>query len=379
MQDARRQLPIGDYQVETRWSFTRIFNVDLSILLAVTALAGYGLIVLYSAAGQDFTLLARQIRFYVLGYVLMFLAANIPINWYARWSPFLYFGGVLLLILVLLAGDGAKGAQRWLTIGGFRFQPSELIKLVLPMYVSLYLAKQVLPPGLRQIALSLLIMFVPTFLILSQPDLGTAILLIGSSSFVLFVSGIGWWYVISAFLTLMLSSIPLWFYVLKDYQKQRILTLLDPESDKLGAGWNIIQSKTAIGSGGWSGKGWLTGTQSQLDFLPESHTDFIIAVLAEDFGLRGVIVLLLIYSFLILRGLWIAFHAQSSFGRMLASGIAMTFFIYVFVNMSMVAGLLPVVGVPLPLFSLGGTSLVTLLVSLGVLMAVGGDKHVFDR
>ena len=379
MQDVQRQLPLERKSTSSRFDVTKILNIDLPIMLIVLMLTVYGSVVLYSASGKDVDLLFRQFKFYLLGYVVMVFSANIPINWYARWSPLLYSVGVLLLFAVFFFGDGAKGAQRWLKIGDFRFQPSELIKLVLPMFVGLYLSKQILPPRLPNLVLCLLVILVPTILILLQPDLGTSILVFSSSAFVLFMAGIGWWYVSGAFVSLALGSIPLWLYVLKDYQKQRILTLLDPESDKLGAGWNIIQSKTAIGSGGWSGKGWLAGTQSQLDFLPESQTDFIIAVLAEEFGLRGVLILLILYLFLILRGLWIAFHAESSFGRLLAGGIAMTFFIYVFVNMGMVAGLLPVVGVPLPLFSVGGTSVVTLLFSIGILMAVGGDKRVFGK
>ena len=379
MQDVQRQLPTEGPSYSRRSAAITILNIDLPIFLTVLALTIYGSIVLYSASGRDFDLVFRQFKFYLLGYAVMIFSANIPLNWYARWSLLLYCTGVLLLVLVFFFGDGAKGAQRWLKIGGFRFQPSELIKVILPMFVGLYLSRQVFPPKPLNLFVCLIIMLIPTILILLQPDLGTSILVISSSALVLFMSGIGWWYVLAAVVSVTLGSIPLWLYVLKDYQKQRILTLFDPESDKLGAGWNIIQSKTAIGSGGWSGKGWLAGTQSQLDFLPESQTDFIIAVLAEEFGLRGVLILLLLYLCLIFRGLWIAFHAQSSFGRLLAGGIAMTFFIYVFVNMGMVAGLIPVVGVPLPLFSLGGTSIVTLLVSMGILMAVGGDKRVFGK
>ncbi len=379
MQDIQRQLPFERQNESRRPASIRVLNIDLPIMLTVLVLTIYGSIVLYSASGKDLDLVLRQLKFYALGYTMMIGSANIPINWYARWSPFLYYSGILLLIAVLFFGDGAKGAQRWLKIGGFRFQPSELIKLVLPMFIGLYLSRQVLPPKLLNLVLCLFVILAPTILILLQPDLGTSILVISSGAFVLFMSGIGWWYVFAAFLSVTLGSIPLWLYVLKDYQKQRILTLLDPESDKLGAGWNIIQSKTAIGSGGWAGKGWLAGTQSQLDFLPESQTDFIIAVLAEEFGLRGVLILLILYLCLIFRGFWIAFHAESSFGRLLAGAISMTFFIYVFVNMGMVAGLLPVVGVPLPLFSMGGTSIVTLLLSIGILMAVGGDKRVFGK
>ena len=211
---------------------------------------------------------------------------------------------------------------------------------------------------------------------LRQPDLGTALLIAASGLFVLFMAGIGWRYVFGAVVVAVSSAWPAWQFVLKDYQKQRILTMFNPDSDKLGAGWNIIQSKTAIGSGGWTGKGWLHGTQSHLDFLPESHTDFIIAVLAEEFGLRGVLILLGLYLLILLRGFWIGVQAQTSFGRMIAGSLTLTFFVYIFVNMGMVAGLLPVVGVPLPLVSAGGTSVVTLMAGFGILMAVSTERRM---
>ena len=223
---------------------------------------------------------------------------------------------------------------------------------------------------------ALALVFIPAALILQQPDLGTSLLIAASGLFVLFMAGIGWRYIVGAVVLAIASAWPAWMFVLKDYQKQRILTMLNPESDKLGAGWNIIQSKTAIGSGGWAGKGWMNGTQSQLDFLPESHTDFIIAVLAEEFGLRGVLMLMGIYLLILLRGFWIGVQAQSSFGRMMAGSLTLTFFVYIFVNMGMVAGLLPVVGVPLPLVSAGGTSVVTLMAGFGILMAVSTEKRM---
>jgi rod shape determining protein RodA len=222
---------------------------------------------------------------------------------------------------------------------------------------------------------ALCLLGLPAALILLQPDLGTALLIAASGLFVLFMAGIGWRYIGGAVLLAIASAWPAWLFVLKDYQKRRILTMLNPESDKLGAGWNIIQSKTAIGSGGWEGKGWMQGTQSQLDFLPESHTDFIIAVLAEEYGLRGVLVLMSLYLLILLRGFWIGMRAQSSFGRMMAGSLTLTFFVYIFVNMGMVAGLLPVVGVPLPLVSAGGTSVVTLMAGFGILMSISTEKR----
>jgi rod shape determining protein RodA len=334
------------------------------------ALTGLGLVVLYSASGKQLGAVIRQGQYFLLAYGVMFIAAQVDLQRYQRWTPWLYPLAVALLVAVMFVGVGAKGAQRWLEIAGFRFQPSEILKLVMPLTIAWYLASRSLPPRFKYVLASLVLVSLPSTLILLQPDLGTALLIAASGLFVLFMAGIGWRYIFGAMVLAVISSWPAWMYGLKDYQKQRILTLLNPESDKLGAGWNIIQSKTAIGSGGWEGKGWLKGTQSQLDFLPESHTDFIIAVLAEEFGLRGVLVLLAVYLLIILRGFWIAVNAGSNFGRMVAGSLTLTFFVYIFVNMGMVAGLLPVVGVPLPLVSAGGTSVVTLMAGFGVLMAV---------
>jgi rod shape determining protein RodA len=306
----------------------------------------------------------------------MLMAAQIGLQRYERWAPWLYGVGVASLIAVVFVGVGAKGAQRWLEIAGFRFQPAEIMKLVVPLTLAWYLSERILPPRLKYIIGSLVLLGVPAVLILRQPDLGTALLIAASGLFVLFMAGISWRFIFGAVVMAIMSAWPAWQFVLKDYQKQRILTLLSPESDKLGAGWNIIQSKTAIGSGGWEGKGWLNGTQSQLDFLPESHTDFIIAVLAEEFGLRGVLFLVGIYLLILLRGFWIGIHAQTSFGRMMAGSLTLTFFVYIFVNMGMVAGLLPVVGVPLPLVSAGGTSVVTLMAGFGILMAISTQDRM---
>jgi rod shape determining protein RodA len=321
----------------------------------------------------------RQGRYFLVAYVVMICGAQISLLRYMRWAPWLYLLGVGTLVAVMFFGVGAKGAQRWLSIGGFRFQPSEIMKLVVPMAIAWYLAERTLPPRFVFVLVSLGLVGLPAALILQQPDLGTALLIAASGLFVLFMAGIGWRYIFGAALLAVASAWPAWMFVLKDYQKQRILTMLDPESDKLGAGWNIIQSKTAIGSGGWQGKGWLHGTQSRLDFLPESHTDFIIAVLAEEHGLRGVLLLVSLYLLILLRGFWIGVRAQSSYGRMMAGSLTLTFFVYVFVNMGMVAGLLPVVGVPLPLVSAGGTSVVTLMAGFGILMAVSTEKRMVSQ
>jgi len=371
----RLELPGESVDLSRRTPLALRLHLDIPLLLLLLALTGFGLVVLYSASGKQLDAVIRQGQYFVLAYVVMFAAAQIDLKSYQRWAPLFYPVAVALLVAVMFVGVGAKGAQRWLEVAGFRFQPSEILKLVMPLTIAWYLASRSLPPRFKYVLACLLLVGLPSALILLQPDLGTALLIAASGLFVLFMAGIGWGYIIGALVLAVLSSWPIWMYLLKDYQKQRILTLLNPESDKLGAGWNIIQSKTAIGSGGWEGKGWLNGTQSQLDFLPESHTDFIIAVLAEEFGLRGVLVLLALYLLIVLRGFWIGVNASSNFGRMVAGSLTLTFFVYIFVNMGMVAGLLPVVGVPLPLVSAGGTSVVTLMASFGVLMAVAtGDR-----
>ena len=380
MGDYVRQMPHqGSQDLARPPSTSSRLHIDIPLLLLLLALTGYGLFVLYSASGQNMGAVVRQGRYFLVAYVIMILGAQVSLQRYMRWAPWLYLIGVGTLLAVMFFGVGAKGAQRWLSIGGFRFQPSEIMKLVVPMAVAWYLADRVLPPRLNFVAVSLALVGLPALLILQQPDLGTALLIAASGLFVLFMAGIGWSYILGAVGLAAASAWPAWQFVLKDYQKQRILTMLDPESDKLGAGWNIIQSKTAIGSGGWDGKGWLKGTQSQLDFLPESHTDFIIAVLAEEHGLRGVLMLMGLYLLILLRGFWIGLRAQTSFGRMMAGSLTLTFFVYIFVNMGMVAGLLPVVGVPLPLVSAGGTSVVTLMAGFGILMAVSTEKPMVAR
>jgi rod shape determining protein RodA len=310
------------------------------------------------------------------GFVAMFVLAQFDAKTLQRWTPWAYLAGVLLLVAVDIAGIGAKGAQRWLEIPGLpRFQPSELMKLVMPLMVASFLAATVLPPRLLQVCVTLLIVLLPTALVLVQPDLGTAVLIAAAGIIVLFLAGLGWRYLLVVVLALATAAPVLWRFVLYDYQKQRILTMLDPESDKLGAGWNIIQSKTAIGSGGVVGKGWLQGTQSHLDFLPEGHTDFIIAVLAEEWGFQGVILLLMLYLALIGRALWISLRAQDTFSRLSTGGLSLTFFVYIVVNMGMVSGLLPVVGVPLPLVSQGGTALISLLAGFGIIMSVATERR----
>lgn len=352
-----------------------IVKLDPWLLLLLLTLCSIGFVTLTSAVDGDPGVLLRQSVYLGLGFVVMVVAAQIPIYIYSRWAPWFYLVGILALFLVLLMGTGAKGARRWISLGAFRFQPSEIMKLAVPLTVAWYLAKRTLPPNPKYVAATQILVATPAFLIFMQPDLGTAILVATAGLLVLFLSGLSWRYVGFALILLVSALWPLWAYFLRDYQKQRVLTLFNPESDRLGAGWNIIQSKTAIGSGGWSGKGYLEGTQALLDFLPESHTDFIIAVLAEEQGFRGILALILVYLLICLRCLWISYNASSMYGRLVGASITMTFFVYIVVNMGMVAGILPVVGVPLPLVSRGGTSIVTLLAGFGILMAISQDKR----
>ncbi len=352
---------------------SRAMHVDTPLLLLLLALCGIGLTVLYSASGESIFYVKRQATFMLFGLIVMIAFAQLKPRFWERWSLFIYTAGLLSLVLVLFFGVGAKGAQRWLDFGVTRFQPSELMKLAVPLMVSAYLSNRYLPPSFKHILAATLATMLPVFLVAHQPDLGTSVIIFSSGFFAIFLAGLGKRYLISTGL-LVIAAIPiLWFYVLLDYQKQRVLTLLSPEQDKLGAGWNIIQSTTAIGSGGWNGKGWTEGTQSQLNFLPESHTDFIIAVLAEEFGLIGVMTLMLVYLLVIARCMFIAINAQTMFSRLVAGTIGLTFFVYIFVNMGMVSGILPVVGAPLPFISYGGSAIVTLFIGFGILMAISTE------
>ena len=354
-------------------------HLDVVLLIPVLAIAAMGLFVLFSASDGDWNTVNRQIRNFVVGFGVLLVVAQVRLDTLERWAPALYLAALLLLLMIPFFGVGAKGAQRWLSLGVIRFQPSEIMKIAMPLVVAAWIVRHGLPPRLGVTVVALLMIALPAAAIAVQPDLGTAILVAASGVFVVFMAGVSWWQILSGALAALACIWPAWLYLLRDYQKQRILTLFDPEADRLGAGWNIIQSKTAIGSGGWSGKGWLQGTQSHLDFLPESQTDFIIAVLAEEWGLRGVLALLVLYGLVVARGLWISFTAQTSYGRLLASGITLTFCVYVIVNMGMVAGVLPVVGVPLPFVSFGGTSIVTLLLGFGILTAISTEKRILSR
>ena len=349
--------------------FWKVFSLDLWLLLGLFTITGYGLLVLYSASGGSEKMFTNRVMQVSLGLGVMFVMAMIPPRTYKQISPYLYAVTIVMLVMVDVFGETSKGAQRWLNLGFVRFQPSEIAKLAVPLMVATFLSNRPLPPNFRDTAIALAIIVFPTLLVAAQPDLGTSILVCAAGIFVLFLAGLSW-KLISAGVVFFEGFIPImWFFLMHDYQKTRVMTLIDPEKDPLGAGYHIIQSKIAIGSGGLHGKGWMEGTQSQLEFLPEPHTDFIFAVLSEELGMIGVLILLSIYLFIIARGLMLGAKSDNAFGRILSGGTALLFFVYVFVNIGMVSGILPVVGVPLPLFSYGGTSYVTLMAAFGLMMS----------
>jgi rod shape determining protein RodA len=344
-------------------------HIDAPLLLALVGVSGLGLMVLYSAGGEDTGLLGRQLVRLAIAYAIMFAVAQISPLLLIRITPWAFAAGILLLLAVLVGGETSGGAQRWLNLYVVRFQPSEMMKLAVPMMVAWYLADARLPPNRFQLLAGGILIAVPMLMIAKQPDLGTALLIACSGFFVLFLAGLQW-RLLAFFTALVAAAAPLIWSFMHDYQRQRVLTFLSPEKDPLGAGYHIIQSKIAIGSGGLLGKGWLNGTQSQLDFLPERSTDFIFAVLGEEFGFLGVLLLFIFYVIIVIRGVLIAVQAQDTYTRLLAGSIAMTFFVYVIVNTGMVSGLLPVVGLPLPMISYGGTSIVTLMAGFGILMSI---------
>jgi rod shape determining protein RodA len=370
--DFLRKLPDAESEKPTN-TFWQFIHIDPILLLLVLITLTFGLVVLYSASDGQIFYLKRQILMAGAGLVAMIVIAQIPPPVMQRWVWLPYTGGLVLLVLVIFHGLEVNGAQRWLDLGPIAFQPSEILKLALPLLIAAYLSKRHMPTKFKHVFMSVVMIALPAGFIVVQPDLGTSLLVAGSGLAVLFTAGLQWRYMLAALVLLIISAPLIWKFGLHDYQQDRIITMFNPEADRLGAGWNIIQSVTAIGSGGWSGKGWLLGTQSHLDFLPESHTDFIIAVLAEEFGFRGVCILLGLYLLIIGRGFWISYTAKSPFSRLASAALVVTFFVYVSVNMAMVSGLLPVVGVPLPLVSYGGTSLVSLFMMFGILMAVSTE------
>ena len=368
----RKVAPLG--------GMTRIFrrlNLDGPLLGGLLLICAFGLVVLYSAVGERPDLLLQQAIRLGVAILGMIIIAQIPPDFMRRWTPWGYLFGLGLLSLVLIGGDVGQGAQRWLDIG-IRFQPSEIMKLAVPVMAAWYLHDRNLPPNLGQLVVIAALIALPAYMIGLQPDLGTALLVSAAGGLVVLLAGMS----IRIILSLTVLSVPgaylLWQYM-QDYQKQRVLTLLNPDSDPLGAGYNIIQSKIAIGSGGLFGKGWTNGSQAQLEFLPERDTDFIFAVMGEELGLFGVLSLLMLYMFVVGRGLIIATQARDSYSRLLAGSISLTFFVYVFVNTAMVTGLVPVVGIPLPLVSFGGTSMVTLMAGFGILMSIHSHRKLLPR
>ncbi len=368
----RKAAPLGDMA-----RLLRNLHIDGPLLGALLLICGFGLVVLYSAVGRNMDLWLQQCVRLCVALASLFVVAQLPPDWLRRWTPWGYLAGLTLLSLVLVLGEVGQGAQRWLDLG-VRFQPSELMKLAVPMMAAWFLHDRHLPPRFAHLLVIGFVIATPVIMIAVQPDLGTA-LLIGVAGFlVLILAGLS----MRLMAMLGLLSIPgammLWSFM-QDYQKQRVLTLLNPDSDPLGAGYNIIQSKIAIGSGGLFGRGWTNGSQAQLEFLPERDTDFIFAVMGEELGLLGVLSLLGLYVFVVGRGLYIAIQARDSFSRLIAGSISLTFLVYVFVNTAMVTGLVPVVGIPLPLVSFGGTSMVTLMAGFGILMSIHTHRKLLPH
>jgi rod shape determining protein RodA len=358
----------------SRRRFIDRLPLDWPLLGGLLLLSAMAMVVLYSASGQDLDVLMRQALRLCLALGVMLGIAFIHPRQLYNMSPILFLVGIFMLALVLLLGKISMGAQRWLDLGIVRFQPSELTKLSTPMMLAWFLSQSAPPPGFKQILGAGAMILVPVLLIAKQPDLGTAVLVASAGAAVLFLAGLSWVY-LAALVTLLLSLLPVLWHFLHGYQRDRVLTFLNPEADPLGRGYHIIQSKIAIGSGGVGGKGWLHGTQVHLEFLPESSTDFIFAVLAEEFGLVGCIGLLAAYFIVLARSLYIVMQAKDRYSRYLAGALTLTFFVYIFVNIGMVIGILPVVGVPLPLVSYGGTSTVTLLAGFGIMMSIQAHQN----
>ena len=352
-------------------------HIDMPLLLAFFVIFLISGVAIYSASNGSIDFLIDHATKIIISILAMIIAAQLSPLDYKRIAPWLYFLCVILLILVLVIGETRNNATRWLNLG-IIFQPSELMKIAMPLMIARFISNGTLPVKNLSIITSLFIVLFPTTMILLQPDLGTSILIAFSGLVIIFLSGIKKRHMLSGLL-IFIASLPLIWRNIHPFQQKRVLTFLDPENDPLGAGYHIIQSKIAIGSGGLFGKGWMNGTQGQLNFLPETTTDFIFSILAEEFGLIGISGVIAIYLFIVARGLLIAINSQDLFSRLLASSISLTFFIYVFVNMGMTTGILPVVGVPLPLISKGGTSSVTLMIGLGILMSIRTHKRLVPK
>ena len=352
-----------------------VLNLDGPLLVGLGLLALYGMAILYSASGQSLDTILRTLVRIALGTAAMLALTHASPNFLRRLSPWIYVIGVLLLLVVELTGVIGKGAQRWLNLGIVRFQPSEVMKLAVPMLAAWYLHDRPLPPDSRAMLTLAVIIFLPAGLVAMQPDLGTAALIAASGALLVLMAGLSLRIVVLLLLLGVAGAVGGWHF-LHDYQRERVLTFLNPETDPLGAGYHIIQSQIALGSGGVFGKGWMHGSQAQLQFLPERSTDFIFAVVGEEFGLIGLLMLLALYLFIVARSVWLAMQTNDTYSRLLALSLALTFFVYVFINAGMVSGLLPVVGVPLPLVSYGGTSVVTLLAGFGIVMGLYSHRKL---
>ena len=364
------------YTMQGNGYVLQLLKLDGPLFLLITIACLLGVFVLYSASNESLDVLFRQLFRILIAFTALLITAQLPSDLIKRLSPWGYFFGLILLFLVLFLGDIGQGAQRWLDLG-IRFQPSEIMKLSVPMMVAWYLHEKKLPPSGNHIFIIFVLILIPSILIAKQPDLGTSLLVFISGILIIFLAGIAFRYIGALILMAIPSSVLLWKFM-QDYQRQRVITLLNPDSDPLGAGYNIIQSKIAIGSGGLFGKGWTNGSQVQLEFLPEKSTDFIFAVIGEEFGLLGLLSLLILYTLIIARSLYIASQAPDLYSRLLASSISLTFFVYVFVNAAMVVGLMPIVGIPLPLISYGGTSMVTLMIGFGILMSISSNRKLLS-
>lgn len=356
-----------------------IFHVDLILILLILFVLIYSVFITWSASGQNIYMIQEKIIQIMTGLLLLILLAQIPPKKYEMYTPYIYYTSIILLILVHITGYVSKGSQRWLDLGIMRFQPSEIVKFTVLFMVTYHLNKKQYPPSTKDIVIALLLTIFPAIFILLQPDLGTAILTISSGLFVLFLSGISWKLIIFLLLKVLLCIPIFWFFYMHEYQKSRISIFWNPESDPLGSGYHIIQSKIAIGSGGLTGKGWLHGTQSQLEFLPERHTDFIFAVIGEELGFIGISILLLLYIGIIFRGFVIAIKTQHMFGRLIIGSFMLMLFTCIFINVGMVSGILPVVGIPLPLISYGGSSLLVFMAGFGSVMSIYSHRKMISK
>ncbi len=358
-------------------NFQRL-HIDKSLFYALLVLAGLSVLAVYSASGKELSVAISHSMRLLLGFAVMLGVAQVRPEIFERWSPYLFIVGLMLLVAVLVVGTIGKGAQRWLHFGIVTFQPSEIMKLALPMMLAWYLARADLPPTLFRLIVGFIIAAVPSAFIAKQPDLGTAALVFAAGAFTLFLAGMRWKIIILVF-SAIAAAMPVVWNFMHGYQRHRILTLLNPEADPLGSGYHTIQSMIAVGSGGFYGKGWLNSSQAHLEYLPEAATDFIFAVFAEEFGLIGSLILLALYLFIALRAMLIAFYAQDAYSRLLAGGLALIFFFSFFVNIGMVVGILPIVGVPLPVMSYGGTSIVTVMSAFGILMSIQTHRRIVEQ